>query len=53
MSENDLRKQMVSGFYSDIELTKPTGTITDELKEKEREVEGVTKSQRVDHCIQF
>jgi hypothetical protein len=48
MSENDLRKQMVSGFYSDIELTKPTGTITDELKEKEREVEGVTKSQRVD-----
>jgi hypothetical protein len=48
MSENDLRKQMVSGFYSDIELTKPTGTITNELKEKEREVEGVTKSQRVD-----
>jgi hypothetical protein len=26
MSENELRKQMVSGFYSDIELTKPTGT---------------------------
>ena len=48
MSENDLRKQMVSGFYSDIELTKPTGTITNELKEKEREVEGVTKSQRID-----
>ena len=48
MSENDLRKQMVSGFYSDIELTKPTGTITNDLEEKEREVEGVTKSQRVD-----
>ena len=48
MSENDLRKQMVSGFYSDIELTKPTGTVTNELKEKEREVEGVTKSQRTD-----
>jgi hypothetical protein len=48
MSENDLRKQMVSGFYSDIELTKPTGTITNELEEKEREVEGVTKSQRID-----
>ena len=48
MSENDLRKQMVSGFYSDIELTKPTGTVTNELEEKEREVEGVTKSQRVD-----
>ena len=48
MSENDLRKQMVSGFYSDIELTKPTGTVTNELDEKERELEGVTKSQRVD-----
>ena len=48
MSENELRKQMVSGFYSDIELTKPTGTITNELEEKEREVEGVTKSQRTD-----
>ena len=48
MSENDLRKQMVSGFYSDIELTKPTGTVTNELDEKERELEGVTKSQRTD-----
>ena len=48
MSENDLRKQMAAGFYSDIELTKPTGTITNELEEKEREVEGLTKSQRVD-----
>jgi hypothetical protein len=48
MSENDLRKQMVSGFYSDIELTKPTGTVTNELEEKEREVEGLTKSQRTD-----
>ena len=48
MSENDLRKQMAAGFYSDIELTKPTGTVTNELEEKEREVEGVTKSQRVD-----
>jgi hypothetical protein len=48
MSENDLRKQMVSGFYSDIELTKPTGTVTNDLEEKEREVEGLTKSQRTD-----
>ena len=48
MSENELRKQMVSGFYSDIELTKPTGTITNDLEEKEREIEGVTKSQRTD-----
>ena len=48
MSENDLRKQMYAGFYSDIELTKPTGTVTNELKEKEREIEGVQKSQRTD-----
>ena len=48
ISENDLRKQMYAGFYSDIELTKPTGTVTNELKEKEREIEGVQKSQRTD-----
>ena len=48
MSENELRKQMVSGFYSDIELTKPTDTNTNELEQKEREVEGVTKSQRTE-----
>jgi len=34
MSENELRKQMVSGFYSDIELTKPTDTVTNELEEQ-------------------
>ena len=48
ISENDLRKQQVAGFYSDIELTKPTGTVTNELDEKERQVEGITKSSRVD-----
>jgi hypothetical protein len=48
MSENDLRKQMYAGFYSDIELTKPTDTITNELKEKERAIEGIQKSQRTD-----
>jgi len=48
ISENDLRKQQVAGFYSDIELAKPNNTITNELEEKEREVEGLTKSQRVE-----
>ena len=48
ISENDLRKQQVAGFYSDIELTKPTGTVTNELDEKERQVEGVSKSSRID-----
>jgi len=48
ISENDLRKQQVAGFYSDIELNKPQGTVTNKLEEKEREVEGITKSQRVE-----
>jgi hypothetical protein len=34
MSENELRKQMVSGFYSDIELTKPTGTVNKRVGRK-------------------
>ena len=48
MSENELRKQMVSGFYSDIELTKPTDANTNELEQKEKELEGLTKSQRTE-----
>jgi len=48
MSENDLNKQMYAGFYSDIELTKPTGTVTNELEEKEREIEGIQKTQRTE-----
>ena len=48
MSENDLNKQMYAGFYSDIELTKPTGTITNELEEKEREIEGIQKTQNTE-----
>jgi hypothetical protein len=40
ISENDLRKQQVSGFYKDVELSQPA-LKTDPLKEKERELEGV------------
>jgi len=43
MSENELRKQQVAGFYRDIELTPGQDTETD-LEKKERELEGVTKS---------
>ena len=43
-----MRKQQVNGFYSDIELTKPTGTVTNQLEEKERELEGITKTQRTE-----
>ena len=36
------------GFYSDIELNKPQDHNTNELKKKELELEGLTKSQRVE-----
>ena len=48
MSENDVRKQQVNGFYSDFELQKPTQFVDNELKEKERQIEGITKSTRVE-----
>ena len=43
ISENDLRKQQVAGFYSDIELQKPQDK-EDEIEKKERELEGTRKS---------
>jgi len=43
ISENDLRKQQVAGFYSDIELQKPQDK-EDEIEKKERELEGTKKS---------
>ena len=44
ISENELRKQQVSGFYSDIELGPPGTDTNDELNKKERELEGTKKS---------
>ena len=44
VSENDLRKQQVSGFYADIELGGPTVSVNDEVSKKEKELEGTTKS---------
>jgi hypothetical protein len=43
ISENDLRKQQVTGFYSDIELSPPAVT-EDKVTEKERELEGTKKT---------
>ena len=43
ISENDLRKQQVAGFYADIELQKPQDK-EDEIEKKERELEGTKKS---------
>ena len=44
MSENDLRKQQVNGFYSDIELQKPQSTMKDDVDSKEHELEGTKKT---------
>jgi len=44
MSENDLRKQQVAGFYSDIELTPPGMLVNDDVSKKEKELEGTKKS---------
>ena len=47
ISENDLRKQQVAGFYRDIDLAKPDSTDSDIVK-KERELEGTSKTQDED-----
>jgi len=47
ISENDLRKQQVAGFYRDIEL-KPSTTTESEVQQKERELEGQTKNREED-----
>ena len=41
---NDLRKQMVSGFYRDVEIGQPGDTESD-LDKKERELEGIQKTK--------
>jgi len=43
ISANELRKQQVGGFYRDVELEAGSSNESD-LKKKERELEGVTKS---------
>ena len=47
ISENDLRKQQVAGFYRDIELGKPQDKESD-VDKKERELEGVRKTKDED-----
>jgi len=44
MSENDLRKQQVGGFYRDIDLT-PGAQNESEAEKKERELAGETKTK--------
>ena len=47
MSENDIRKKQVSGFYKDIELSQAYDQET-EVEKKERELEGVKKTRDED-----
>jgi len=47
ISENEMRKQQVAGFYRDIEL-KPSDVQESEVTQKERELEGQTKSRNED-----
>jgi hypothetical protein len=49
ISENELRKQQVSGFYRDIELIASDElTQDDDVKSKERQLEGVTMSGKTE-----
>ena len=47
MKGNDLRKQMVGGFYRDVDIGEPANTESD-LERKERELEGITKTKDED-----
>jgi hypothetical protein len=47
-TENDLRKQQVNGFYRDVELSPSMDNVDDELKRKERELEGIRKEKNND-----
>jgi hypothetical protein len=44
ISENELRKQQVNGFYRDVELGPPGTDTNNELAKKERELEGSKKT---------
>ena len=44
ISENELRKQQVNGFYRDIEIGTPGTETNGELSKKERELEGTKKT---------
>ena len=44
ISENELKKQQVNGFYSDVELGPPGTDTNGELSKKERELEGTKKT---------
>jgi len=44
MSENELRKQQVNGFYVDVDLAPPSSVEQNSVEKKERELDGTKKS---------
>ena len=44
ISENELRKQQVNGFYRDVELGPPSSVEKNDLEKKERELDGTKKT---------
>jgi hypothetical protein len=52
ISENELRKQQVSGFYKDIELGTPPVT-ENQLEDKKLELEGITKNSQEDQYTMY
>ena len=53
MSENELRKQQVNGFYRDVDLAPPGTDTNDELAKKERDLEGSKKSGKERTSLYF
>jgi len=47
ITKNDLRKQQLSGFYSDVELLDPA-IREDEIEQKEQEIEGIKQTKEDD-----
>jgi len=52
ISENELRKQQVSGFYRDIELGNPPVT-ENQLQDKKLELEGISKDGQEDQYVLY
>ena len=52
ISENELRKQQVSGFYRDIELGNPPVT-ENKLEDKKLELEGIAKDGQEDQYVLY
>jgi hypothetical protein len=48
MSENELRKQQVNGFYRDIDLAPPGNVEQNDVEKKERELDGTKKVGKQD-----